>query len=488
MGIKKFYSVKNIKALANESGMFFSMKRYVLLLIVFLLSLLFISLVYRLQIGYILIIELVGMCAIPPLVLYYYMQRCENKRFNDVDVYLHQMAYSFQRYPKINVALTDTVKVLSGHMCNVVNKAIMELECSETDKVYYDALAIIEAEYACPRIETLHRFLISIEERGGSYYSSLEVLINDYDRWVKRVYKYQKDISQVKRNSVIGIILGGCLSTASLLISSILGNSSGIQMNITQDGMYQAVSTVFIILNILYFLVIQVQCNKDWLNSERTQEVVMKDYDLVFGKQTYAVKVFGFCVLVLGMVLSCIMACTMHILVGIAGVIISAYLWMVPRINRKQAMSRLKEDVYVVFSEWLRDVVINLYEMPLQAAIEATYEASPLLLKKSLGEFIYEIEENPSDVRPYYSFMSEYGILDVSSTVKTLYSVSELETENTDRLLNSLIKRNYEMVDKHEEISNADSISVMKFSEYIPMIFVSLKLGADMLLLISNYL
>ncbi len=488
MKFKKYYSVKAVKRLAKRSGLTFSMKRYIALLIVYLISLLLIGVAYRLKFGYILCIQLIGLGTMPPLIMYYYMQRYECRRFNDVDVYLHQMAYSFQRYPKINVALADTVKVLTGDMKDVVNKAIRELEYSETDKVYYNALAIIEDAFPCPRIETLHRFLISIEERGGSYYNSIEVLINDYDRWVKRVYKYQKDISQVKRNSVIGVILGSCLSTASLLISLILGNSSGIKMDITHDGLYHAVSTIFIILNILYFLIVQVQCNKDWLDSGRTKETIMRDYKLAFEEGASSVKLFGYALGVIGLILSICLGVTVHIVAGIAVSIVTLYLVMVPYINKKQAFARLKEDVYIAFSEWLRDVVINLYEMPLQAAIESTYENCPTVLKKSLGEFICEIEDNPTDVRPYYSFMSEYGILDISSTVKTLYSVSELETENTDRLLNSLIKRNYEIVDKHEELSNTDTISVMKFSEYIPMIFVALKLGADMLLIISNYL
>ena len=97
------------------------------------------------------------------------------------------MAYSFQRYPKINVALEDTAKVLNKSMRKVVNSALDVLNNSTSDNVYKEALEIIEKEYNCQRINTLHRFLISIEERGGSYYNSLNVLIDDFDRWVKRI-------------------------------------------------------------------------------------------------------------------------------------------------------------------------------------------------------------------------------------------------------------------------------------------------------------
>ncbi len=67
-------------------------------------------------------------------------------------------------------------------------------------------------------------------------------------------------------------------------------------------------------------------------------------------------------------------------------------------------MLRLQEDIYIAFSEWLRDVVINLAEEPLHAAIVETYDSCPAVIKPSLGRFIYALEESPTDVRPYYNF------------------------------------------------------------------------------------
>ena len=84
--------------------------------------------------------------------------------------------------------------------------------------------------------------------------------------------------------------------------------------------------------------------------------------------------------------------------------------------------------------------------------------------------------------------MSRFGILDISSMVRTLYSLSELSIESADDAINSLIKRNYELMDKHEADKNKDTISTMKFAEYIPTVFVSFKIAIDMMLVVSNYL
>ena len=79
-GIKKCYSMKNVREVAVRSGLDFSIRRYVALMIVFLSGLLLAGLLYRLELWYIVLVEVVGAAAIPPLIMYYYMQRCESKR------------------------------------------------------------------------------------------------------------------------------------------------------------------------------------------------------------------------------------------------------------------------------------------------------------------------------------------------------------------------------------------------------------------------
>ena len=55
-------------------------------------------------------------------------------------------------------------------------------------------------------------------------------------------------------------------------------------------------------------------------------------------------------------------------------------------------------------------------------------------------------------------------------------------------MMNTIIKRNYEIVDKYEENKNQNNLSALRFAEYIPMISVSLKIAADMLMVITGYL
>lgn len=164
---RKTYVKDRLRSGLSDSLMLFTRKKLCIVLTVFLIGLFLTGSLYRLEAGYMVLTMFVGFACVPPILMYYSIQRNENMRFNDVDIYLHQMAYSFQRHPKINIALSDTVKVINGDMRDVINDAITELELSGCDDVYSKALKIIEETYPCPRIKTLHKFLISIEERGG---------------------------------------------------------------------------------------------------------------------------------------------------------------------------------------------------------------------------------------------------------------------------------------------------------------------------------
>jgi len=480
--------LRNIKELAKYSGIEKYTRNNVIYILLFMAIMIGVCIIYKMQFIYIMSVVLLGLFCIPVILFHNYLQKKENIRFNDVDIYVHQMAYSFQRSPKIISALKDVDKIVSKNMKSVVEQAIYEIETDKSPDVFKKALEIIESAYDCQRVKTLHRFLITIEEKGGNYNNSLEILLMDFDKWVQRVYKYQEDMKHVKNNSIIGIFISCVLASISIMISSMLSGISEFTLDISNNRIYQLVSMAFVMGCLIYYTYLQVRHCNNWLHSVRDENKIMKDYTYAFGEEVKAVKLFGLIAGLVGIAVSIFAALFVHLMVGIIILMVSIYIMLTPKLNKKSALLRLREDVYAAFSEWLRDVVINLAEEPLHAAIVETYDSCPAVIKPSLGRFIYELEEAPTDVRPYYNFLSEYELLDISSTVKMLYSVSELDYESIDTTMNTLIKRNYEMIDKHEEVKNQNTVSMLQFAEYIPMVFVSLKISADMLLVITSYL
>ena len=79
-------------------------------------------------------------------------------KYNDVVLYMEQMIYSFKKQPKIRMALLDAQKVSSIEMREVIEEAIVNIDSNKSANIYEDALAIIEKEYNCGRIKSLHKF------------------------------------------------------------------------------------------------------------------------------------------------------------------------------------------------------------------------------------------------------------------------------------------------------------------------------------------
>ena len=101
----------------------------------------------------------------------------------------------------------------------------------------------------------------------------------------------------------------------------------------------------------------------------------------------------------------------LYILVG------AVFILFTPDISRRSAFKRCVNDVHNAFSEWLRDVALNLQQDTLRNSIKSSYDNCPAILKASLAQFIKELDETPGAVEPYYHFLSEFKILEISSKI-----------------------------------------------------------------------
>ncbi|MDD3240440.1 MAG: hypothetical protein PHW47_10260 [Lachnospira sp.] len=448
--LKNYFGYHGVKRQLSEYGHIYTRGRYVVSMVFLAIVILSGGMLLQLKMECTLVVFVTALCCFPEILRTHFYNMFQEKRYRDVDGYLHQMIYSFQRLPKISIALRDTHKITDGKMKIQVQEAMDELQYGSGQWVYSDALRHIETHYSCERIGTLHRFMIQVEERGGRYHNSMRVFLEDVDRWGKRIYQLQKEMKCVKRDISIGILISIFLSSASILISWILKYTSGMNISIANEPLYQLISTVFFVISILFYTYTQVHHKRNWLQEARLERQI--SYDLKVLKKCQKTK-------------------RRH--QGFRG---------------KAVQKRLEEDLYHGFSEWLRNIALNLQEKPLQEAVKESYGNCPIVMKESLENFINAIELDPSDVTPYYNFLGEFQVPDISASVRTLYGLSELDHTNMDEEINKMIARNYEMQDRHETLKGTDYLSMMKFSEYIPVFFVSLKMGLDMILLISNYL
>ena len=110
------------------------------------------------------------------------------------------------------------------------------------------------------------------------------------------------------------------------------------------------------------------------------------------------------------------------------------------------------------------------------------------VMRADLERLIDEIEINPESSEPYYSFLEEFDVPEVHSTVGMLYSISQGSSANTQQQIKELLVRNQELLDvaDRERLHNKNSVMYLLF--LAPVLTASLKLVIDMGIFMLSFL
>ena len=91
-------------------------------------------------------------------------------KFHDVILYMEQIIYSFKKQPKIRLALSDAQKVSSNRMKEAIEEVILNIDSKMSENIYEESLSIIQKDYDCKRLRSLHEFIIKIEKHMKKYH------------------------------------------------------------------------------------------------------------------------------------------------------------------------------------------------------------------------------------------------------------------------------------------------------------------------------
>ena len=148
-------------------------------------------------------------------------------------------------------------------MKNCIAKAIDYIDNTVDDPALHkNALKIIEDEYQNSRVISVHKLLLNIESSNSTNYEDVCAnMYEDIERWIKRVFSFQKDLKN-RRNKLLA-----------LCVISLLLNSAINYMYIGNDyfvgyldsNMYQISTLLFIIFNLLIITIILTKLHGEWL-------------------------------------------------------------------------------------------------------------------------------------------------------------------------------------------------------------------------------
>ena len=124
-----------------------------------------IAFAYKLELPIVIAIGVITTLLMPMLYKEEKKKSYYKKKFEDLISYMEQMCYSFKKSGKIRPSLIDAQKISDGEMKEIIEEVIVNIDSKMNEDIYEQALKILEEEYYCKRLISLHKFIIKIAKK-----------------------------------------------------------------------------------------------------------------------------------------------------------------------------------------------------------------------------------------------------------------------------------------------------------------------------------
>ena len=485
--IKRFlsqFSIKKIKDSINKYGYKYRTKDIVFQFLIVIICIIVVGVISKLEMQYIMFLVLLGIVLTPAVILSIFKSIHSVKRFTILSDYLSNIIPIFLQKSKIRYTLAELYEISSYEMKDAIGEAIKYIDTTKNDiNIYKNSLKIIEDKFHNSRLVAVHKLLVDVENNNSTSFKDIaNDMIVDIENWIKRTYSFQKEIKSRKTKLLI-------LCLAILFMNSVfiaLYDSNEYFLGFTSNIFYQLSTTIFISVIMIIAIVILLRLNGNWL---------IEDYDVGNGeyiKQKYLLYMNGktnslFCILMVSLFL--IATVYLYIKGEFISSVICFILSVITYLNKdskiKKAYKTLNKCLLYEFPKWLRDVCMKVNDMTVINAIESTLNDVSYPLKIEIKKFLKKIKKDPTSIKPYNEFLSEYKLDDASNSMKVLFSINNVSKNETRNRVSNLIVRNQELLATIEKIENDDEIVGVEAIAYIPTLIFCIQMIISMFLMFS---
>lgn len=269
---KKNNSFNIYKAL-NEKivgmGYTYSLFSFLKTFLIFTLFIIILGYFHKLKYYYILILILCFFSVLPFSIYSQYKYLYEQKRFQELCVYLKNMKINYKQYQKILLALKETKENFTeeDRIYKYIVKAIDDIESGKT---YREALDNIEKPYKNTYIMKLHSYIILGETEGGSaVYDALDGI--DYESWRTDTYVFQTQKYKQQNQNGYYTILGLSISLGVIfLFQKILGEPgvSEVMGNVFETMAFQIATFIYILIDLISYIMVKTMITGKWIKED----------------------------------------------------------------------------------------------------------------------------------------------------------------------------------------------------------------------------
>lgn len=446
-----------------------------------------IGLLFQLKWELLVIVLIAMFLALPAFILDTYKKMYEQKRFADAATYMEQMLYAFQKSGKVLSALKETRDIFEpGHMQDVIEEAIGHLEagCSYSEKgVLRESLDIVEKEYECRKIRTLHELLISAEEYGGEADDSISLLLNDVELWKRRGYLLQGEKKKAHTNNVVSIVVATALCAGTLYVLNALPGILNMEApyNVLTTGLVQITSFGLLLWMIYVYARSEKTLTRNWLKEEggRDEEYVLRSYEKAMNydekKEMRRSMLWSVPFLV-----AAIYFAVKESWIAIPLLAVTVIMSQQHRFGRSIARRVVSEELYAAFPEWLMQMALLMQHSNVQVSIAKSLDGAPKILVPELNALLQRLKEQPKALSSYTDFCKNFDIPETTSCMKMLFAISESGTGDAKVQIQNLLVRVQEMRNRAAERRNESSSFKVRMLYSYPVFGASIKLLGDL--------
>lgn len=433
-------------------------------------------------------IMLYAVAIIPFIIRAWIKQKNSFEKFDHLCNYLTNIIPIFLQRTKIRFTLGELFEICEGEIKEAIGEAIDYIDSTKNDPYLLEnGLKVIEKRFNNSRVNSVHKFLLSVENTNSKSYKEIADNLNsDIEKWIKRSYEFQKDL----KNRQIKLLILCSMTLIMNVMFVYVYETNEYFAGFVDIKAYQISTTVFIISVLTIIATIVLKLNGEWLIEDiktNNQDVVKNRYR-EFKKGKQKIKALDIVITIILMGIG-IYFLVINNRIGASGFMIIAMIFLNQKSRRYKIQKNYVSKLLTIeFPIWLREISLSLGNFTVLNAIESSSHTASYPMRRELRTFLDAAEKDPTSIKPYNDFLQEYNIDDVKASMRVLYAVNNVSKEDMKERIAKLIDRNQELLAKSEAIRNYDSIGGIEALGYVPTFIFSIHMIVSMLIMFDYML
>lgn len=369
---------------------------------------------------YALILLALSMLIAPLLATAFEREKSEHRRFCDVNCYMQQFISGMILHKRIVSALEETLLTFpDGEMHETIKRMLLILRRSkDVESAEKKAFLYLQERYPNSQLPLICDFAMRVEKRGGEFETEMKLLSKKRIRWEKRTEHCQNAMKVTAYSSVV-------LYAVMIMVCAMVQRMMPVELSVLSNTLSQVSEVILILLFYLFIYMVICNMRKGWLRKEEVMDEEKAKRMIAYINDWKPT--------------------------GRRGRSHLCRFFLIHRIMYRIRLRRVRKEIQYAVPRWLFDVCLLMQKYNITVAITESLKTAPPILKNDIRLLLDRLKRNPSGVEAYLSFLDEYRLQNVRSTMRMLIAMQNGTAGDSQMQMEQLIAHNMNMLDEIDE-------------------------------------